>query len=1175
MRQISLWRHVIVGTILALSFSYAHAATANARIKGTVTDPTGAVVPKAAVTATNTDTGVVTTTTASESGDYIFQALPIGTYSITVNASGFKAFTATGIVLNIDQEFVEPVKLSLGSSSDTVSVEANSVQVNLTDMQLSNIVNSTEMVELPLIGRNFAQLQLILPGVQASSDRFGGFSVNGGQTQQTEFLINGADSNDLPLNTQLYTPNLDALSQFVLVKGPLNAEYDRNSGGIVSTTIKNGTNHFHGNAFEFYRDTFLNTANYFQYNTKLGHKTVSPFHQNIFGGTIGGPILKDKLFIFGAYQGIRGRTPQTGGNVKVPTSAQLAGNFSGTTFSKNIIPASLTSITGPNCTPGVNTYVQCFGPAGTNGQVPVTAFNSVSSNLVKTFVPPAQDQSTGAFVFNPITTTLQNQFIGRIDFNLNSKNQFTFVGIYNNQPTSDTLPFTGATIPGFGDTNQSHVNQYTFQYTRQLSATAVNEFGVHYTRFNYAAVTPQHVVDPASLGFAITPQNKTYESVPVVAIPGFFTLGFSSNGPQPRIDQVYQIDDNVSKAFGHHNFKFGYDGRRYNVSNPFFSSLSGTFNFSSSSSNKSSSGNALLDFLIGAPSSYAQGSGANIIAQAFLNYLFAQDTWKMSDSFTLSYGLGYQIDTPLHNFQFGGVGVTCYIPGQQSKIFPTAQKNLNFPGDPGCNNASGATTRYTDFGPRIGFAWAPDLGLLSGGNSKKLSIRGGYGIYYNRSEEETSLQNLSDPPFGLTSAGAVDYGAARPQFANPFLDLNVAGPQPNNKNRFPAVFPKAGDTTVDFSAFTPYSLSQYAPGFRSPYSENVQLTLEREFPSQVVAKISYVGSFGRHNQATVEGNPITPAGHAACLSDAKCIAGAPTQNFNYPTHTQFGYSDGGFNDFMSIGLVSTVSASNYNSFQAEFEKGMTHGLFLQASYTFSHALDNASNFENSGFGSAGARGYNQYAPNLNYGNSLQDARHRFVLAPIYRVPFRNGGNPFNMYNLLAAGWEISGISTLATGFPYDISYGGFGSSNSLWCSANTSYYACPDSPNQLAPLVTQNPRTPAGVGLRTNWFNGDSSHFADETVGQFGTASRNHYHGPGLNNTNVVVAKNIPFSSDGVRYIQLRLESDNVFNHTQFANPDGNFGNGTPAQGGTFGTIGSINTTTAARQTQIAAKIYF
>jgi hypothetical protein len=1199
MRQTSIWGRVVLGIILAVSFSYAHAIDITARIKGTVTDPTGAVVAKAQVTVTNTQTGVVSTTTSSDSGDFIFPALPIGTYNMSVTAPGFKGYTSTGIVLNIDQEFVEQVKLTLGSSADTVSVEADAVQVNTTDMQLNNIVDSHQITELPLIGRDFTQLELILPGVQASSDRFGTFSVNGGQTQQSGFVINGADSNDLPLNTPAIRPNIDALAQFNLVTGPLNAEYDRNGGAIVNTAIKQGTNHFHGDVFWFYRDTFLNTRNYFQKSvigtTASGAPITQPtstFHQNIFGGTIGGPILKDKLFGFFAYQGTHQVVPEAGGNVQVFTAAQLAGNYANAlvplaanggapAISTNIIPGTISI---PGCSSGVDTFQTCF--TRLNGQLPASAFNPVASNLIKKYVPTA-NSGVNTYTFNPTVKTTTNQYIGRVDYNLTQKDQFYGVYINQNTVSPETLPFTGGTIPGFGDMSTTTINQVSVGYTRQISNTVVNDLEAHWTRFNFQAVEPQFPTAPSSLGFAISPQNTAGQGVPFISYTGngisgysqpTFAMGFSTNGPQPRIDQVYQINDSLSKSLGHHNLKFGYDLRRYNVSNPFSANNNGNFGFDANAGdgNPFTSGDVALDYLLGIPISYAQGSGAPIQAYAFLNYLFAQDTWKATSSLTLSYGIGYQIDTPLHNLQFGGIGVTCFLPGVQSKIFPSAPKDLAYPGDPGCNNASGATTRYTDFGPRLGFAWAPDLGPLSGFNSRKLSIRGGFGIYYNRTEEETSLQNLEDPPFGVTSTGANDYataanGITNPSFANPYQDLNTPGSAGLYKNKFPFVPPAAG-STPNFSNFVPFGLSQYNSTFRSPYSENFQLTIEREFPGQFVARASYVGTLGRHNQASIEGNPITPAGQAACAADPVCVTNRNNQNKLYPTHTQFGYADpanGGINDFASIGLISTISSSNYNALQLSVDKGLTHGLQMQASYTYSHALDNASSFENSGFGSNGQRGYNQYQPSLNYGNALFDSRQRFVFAPVYVIPYKKGGSTFSPMNLLASGWEISGIATFATGFPYDISYAG-GTSRSLFCSDASSFYACPDVPEQIAPLKRLNPRTfntsgtPATSTNTTGWFSASS--FAAEPLGSFGNVGRNAYHGPGINNTNLVIAKNFALSSDGVRSLQIRMESDNVFNHTQFSAPVSSF---------TSTNFGNITAAAAGRQSQLVAKIYF
>lgn len=1161
-----------------------HAADVNGRIKGTVTDSSGAILPGTTVSAVNQATGVRFETKSQADGSYLFAQLPVGTYTVSVSSPGFQSFRATGIVINIDQEYIEAVKLGVGQASETLEVAADAVQVNSTDMQLNNIVDSKQMVELPLIGRSFLGLEQIEPGIQASSDRFGGYSAQGSQTQQSSYLINGADTNDLPLNSISFTPNLDAIDQFNLVTGPLNAEYDRNSGAIVNASIKSGTNHVHGDAFEFYRDTFLNTANYFQ--DINGVKSVTPYHQHIFGGTIGAPILHDKLFIFGAYEGRRQRTPQTAyGNTTVLSNAQRGGNFSadltgnnpnGFTFSSNPIPTSVTNLAAlnPACNPGTsaaptgNTWNACLGALG--GVIPTGSYNTIASKLLSTYVP-APNSGLYSYIFNPVVTTSQDQFLGRVDFDPNPRNQITFVGLYQKAPSVSTIPFTGATVPGFAEVDRTDIYQYTADYVRQLSSTAVNDLAAHYTRFNYQAVTPQSTVAPSSLGFSVNPQNTAAESLPTIALTGLFTLGFSTNGPQPRIDQTYQVDDNLSKVLGHHQLKVGYDGRRFNVSNPFSANNSGSFGFNPAAS-PYSTGDSGLDFLLGVPSSYSQGSGATIQAYAFLNYFYAQDTWRVTNSLTLSYGLGYQIDTPLHNQQYGGEAVTCFQAGVQSKIFPTAPVGITYPGDPRCGNASFATTRYSDLGPRIGFAWAPNLGRFSAGDQKKFSIRGGYGIYYNRSEEETSLNNLETPPFGLSSGGIGDAGGY-PQFANPFADINGGG---SINNKFPYAFPAAG-ANIDFSLYQPLELNQYGRGFRSPYSSNFQLSAEREFPSRTILRVSYVGTLGRRNQITYEANPETAAGHAACLASTTCRSSAYRnyQSLYYPTHTAYGYANpaNGTAWFTSIGTVASEGSSNYHALEVGIQKGLTHGLLFQVSYTLSHALDNGSNYENSGYGGT-ARGYNQYNQTLNYGNSSFDARNRFVFSPVYTVPYKGHGNAFSPLNLALAGWEVSGILQLAQGFPYDISYGG-NVSNSLYCSAYVSFYACPDVPNETAPLVRNNPRVRVTSSNNTSWF--AKSGFAPEAIGTFGNIGRNTYHGPGINNTNVVLAKNISVSSDGVRYIQLRLESDNVFNHTNFANPNGTVTSfsaaGVPA--GSFGQISGVNSNLPARQSQIAGKFYF
>ena len=1197
MRKLIFWRGTALALILMGALALAHAADVNARISGTVTDPQGAVLPNIQVTLTNEATGVTQVTNTQGNGTYLFAQVPVGSYTVSVKAAGFKAYNAKGIVVTIDQQFVQPVQLQVGSTSEVIEVSAsNTAQVDTTDMELSNVVSSEQIVELPLINRSFTGLELTLPGVQASSDRFGAYSVSGGQTQQSEYLINGADTNDIALNTVALNPNLDAIDQFNLIDGPLNAEYDRNSGGIVSATIKSGSNKFHGDAFEFYRDTFLNTLSFFQKNfdsaTNRYDGKVSPYHQNIYGGTVGGPILHDKLFFFGAYQGTKQRTPDGSGQVDVLSTANRGGDFSvedngdpGATrpgpsdtwgqWSNSPIPASISI---PGCAGGgqeqPETWAQCAYDLG--GKFPSGAFNSVAANMLAKYVPGPSPGQQYLYNFNPVTTQSDNQYIARVDVAPNASNQIYFLYLRDKRLTTDTLPFTGATVPGFGDMSTLVIQQYTGDYVHQFNSSLVNDFSGHYTRFNYDAVEPQSKVDPASLGFAIHPENTAGEGVPSIGVGGNasnFTLGFSTNGPQPRIDQVAQLDDSISKVVGNHTFKFGYDGRRFNVHNPFSFSNNGAFSFGAG--NTYSSGDGSLDFLMGVPGGYSQNSGAEIIAEAFLNYVYAQDTWKLTPTFTLSYGLGYSVDTPLHNLQYGGEAIVCIVKGEDSKIFPGAPTGWVYPGDPGCNNAGKATTRYSEFGPRVGFAWAPDLGALSGAPGK-FSVRGGFGIYYDRSEEESALQTLATPPFGTSSSGF----AGSPQFANPFADLNNSG---TVENPFPYTFPSKGaqidwnaqEAATGFNAL--YNVSTYGSDFRAPYAENFQLSVEREFPSHIVARASYVGSLARHNQSVTDANPITPEGHAACVADTTycgnpAYSGGPTiyrtfQSYFFPDHTYLNNPA-----IMDVGQVDSGATSSYHSLQASVEKGVTHGLTFQLSYTWAHALDTGSSFENAGFGIQ--RGYNQFDTALNYGDSAFDVRHRLVFSPIYITPNLPGhANWYDPLNLMLSGWQVSGIMTFATGFPYDVSYAG-GSADSLWCVDGTNFYACPDVPNQVAPIkVIGNPRDRLTGAYAAKGAYISKTDFANEPIGEFGNTHRNPAHGPGLNNTNMVLAKNIYFSSDRRMYVQMRMESDNVFNHTQFTNPSSTFGDTTLAN--SRSSFGYISGTQSARLTQLAAKIYF
>ncbi|HKD15688.1 MAG TPA: carboxypeptidase regulatory-like domain-containing protein, partial [Candidatus Angelobacter sp.] len=972
-------------TLLLLTQS-AFADNVYATVRGRVADSTGAVLPGVQVTATNTLTGASSTVTSHDDGLYEFPQLAVGTYSVSATKQGFKTFKSTAFSLDVNQVYNLAVTMQIGSTSETVEVKAEAIQVETTSIQQQTVIGSQQIVDLPLIGRNFVQLSQLAPGVMSSSDRFGSnFATNGSQTQQNTYLVNGTDSADIALNTPGILPSPDAIQEFNLISSTINPEYGRNSGGIVNALIKSGTNSFHGNAFEFYRDTFLNDRNFF---------TVGPqqpvFHQNLFGGTFGGPVWKDKTFFFLSYQGIRNAVATNAAGQSAPqlttvlSPAERVGNFTAdmtTAFlgNTNRTPIPLVGDDGvlyPTgtrwvCKPACAT--QIFHPGTANfGILPLSDFNPISLSLMNQFIPLPNAAANG-FSFSPFNTTVADQGIARVDHNLTSSDLLWGVAIFNQSNATQGLPFTGATLPGFGTHSTAGTKEFTVSENHTFNSSTLNELRVGYWRLNFDAVEPNKTVAPSSFGFNINPQNPAGAQMPVIALGGLFTLGFSDNGPQPRIDENYQLTDNFSKIIGKHSLKFGFDARRFQVNNPFNFQLNGHFTFNGTGSRSTT--NPAMDFLMGIPDSFAQNSGGQINARAYEYYGYGQDQWKIKNNLTLTFGAGYQVDTPYQNNQFGGLAYNCVIPGQQSKIFPTAPVGLIFPTEPGCPNG-GVTIKYGHIGPRFGFAWEPHLGRISGGEGK-FSIRGGFGLYFNRFEEETALQNLGAPPFGLASNGIGDIGG-RPGFANPWATINNSASIPN---KFPFTPPNPGDATLDFSFFEPMSINTNSPDLSTPYAMNFNLTAQREFPGNAVLSVAYVGAMGRKLYRAYEGNSITPAGQAACAADPTCVANRTFQHLFFPNHSPLPGDV-----FGSVGTQHTDGTSSFHSMQVNLNKGMSHGLQLITSYTWSHSIDNGSGFENSGFGGANRRGINVLNPALNVGDSASDARQRFVIGYVFAIP---------------------------------------------------------------------------------------------------------------------------------------------------------------------------------------------
>ena len=1201
-RRISWLAALLPLCLLLCNAPRAAAQNVYAAIHGTVTDHSGAVIPGATVTVTNTSTGIVATQTTDSKGYYIFPQLALGgPYTLKIDKQGFQTYQATGIVLQTNDNREVDGKMVTGSVSQTVEVSANALQVDTSDTQLKSTVTAAQIEQLPLLGRDASILQKLTPGTVESSDRFGNYSANGSQTQENSYLLDGADINDGPLQTQGLIINPDALSEITFLVSSQSPQYARNSGAIVNETIKSGTNTFHGDGFEYYRDTFLNDGNYFS-------QTRPVFHQNLYGGTLGGPVIKNKLFFFGAYQGYRNRTAGTT-ITTVPTDAQLGRNSSGYAdltgdnnlstsagyLSSNPIPFT---IQGPNgaCGPGttytdwgpaintdgtLNNTNACY-PGSTSGgntiHVPLSDFNSISANLLSKYVP-SPNFSGDKYDFNAPNGANEDQGVLRADVQATHRDLLWASGIFQSNPNHTGLPFTGATLLGFGNNNARHFKIFNASWTHTFSPNTLNELRAGYYRFNYAAVEPQQVQPPSSFGFAINPQNPADGTLPKIGVTGYFTLGGSNNGPQPRLDQNSEYSDNFTKIIGNHNLMVGEHIEKFGVHNPFYANLNGNFSFGGSG--PYSSGDPLLDFLTGIPTTYSQGSGAEIDAYSWEIYSYFQDNWKINSSLTFNYGLGYDIQTPNANLQYGGEAVICFVPGAQSKVFSTAPTSALYPGDPGCNNQDGASTKYDHLAPRIGIDWSPEtssLGWLTGpAGEHRLAVRAGIGLYYNRDSEEEQLQNLEDPPFGIGSSGASDIPGGSPAFASPFND--VAGRAAYSEpNKFPYTFPTPGQT-INFGPLEPFDLSGIAPNYSTPSAYNFNLNIERQLPGNQVLTVGYVGSLGRHLVRDYEADRITPAGHAAAVAECNSLGPAACATFatNYLTYENPQWMTDTSGNYLSVGRVYTDGTSNYNSLQVSLNKQITHGLYYILAYTYAHALDNGSSFESSGFGEANDLVGTNWVPGftqLSYGNSQFDARHTFRVAYGYTPPLPSAWRQNYIANEALGGWHFIGITALQSGNPVSIGYLGF--NRSLYCNT-FDFYNCADNAETTSFSIPHlNPR--AGGNL---WF--DPTPFTTNAppLGTFGNVKRNFFSGPGFNYSDMTLFKDFPIGhADSPRYIEVRLEAFNAFNHANFSGPDGNVTDGP----GNFGVITSVITPTQdggngdpqpGRAVQLAGKVYF
>ncbi|MGA7908203.1 MAG: hypothetical protein WCA16_12415, partial [Candidatus Sulfotelmatobacter sp.] len=809
---------------------------------------------------------------------------------------------------------------------------------------------------------------------------------------------------------------------------------------------------------------------------------------------------------------------------------------------------------GVQCQPGGATpltYADLFS----TGKIPSQDLNALSLKLLNQYVPlPTPGASNNEFLFNPLEVASRNQYIYRIDEKLTNKDALWFYGLNENDTTNDDLAFVGSNLPGFGSANPQKFYAYTVAWNHTVSATTLNEARFGFLRLNYQAVAPLGTQNPSAYGFTgiNATQAPAFQQLPVVSVTGLFSLGFSADGPQPRVQNTYQVVDNFSKVMGHHTLKFGFTMDRSEINNPFYSNLNGTYQFGAAG--VFSTGNAGADFLLGVPDQFQQNSGGIIRARGREYYSYGQDQWQVRPNLTLTLGLAWDIDTPYKNLYANGEVLSTFRSGQQSTVFPSAPVGLLFPGDKGVNQYGGVNVSYHDFAPRFGFAWSP-------GNSHNWSVRGGIGLYYNRSESEATLQTLGNAPFSLASTGAGAQGTSS-NFADPYNSVNTANvtvgtrtfPTVNGTNPFPFTPPAVG-TSPSFAPFEPIGFNEviYDPGLVSPRATNYNLNVQYQVSKSTVATIGYVGSIGRHLEGAYN---LNPAGQAPGVNPTALGLGCTSDFF-------LGLCTGGAgfqynpNVYGQIGVFGTHWSSNYNSLQASINRHFSNGLQFQAAYTWSRYFDYTSSLEENAFNQPGINVLNN---GQNYGPSANDAPQRLVVNYTYTLPFYKFGHHWRR---LTDDWNLSGIATFQHGFPVAVFANGF---NDLQWSFPDAFFLPPSFADRTGASldINHNPRSSA----TQQWFN--PAAFTAPANGVIGTANRNPVYGPGLNYWDTALEKSIHLTES--MYFQLRLETFNTFNHANFAAPVGVVGN--PSLGQVQG-VQPISTLGAGRVVQLGGKFYF
>jgi len=1157
-------------------------------IAGTVLDPSGASVPKATVTVRSTETGLEQSVVTDSKGFYSFPSLAIGRYDLEIAASGFRPYRRTGIVIDANSVLSIDAVLELGQGSDVTTVVENQLGVETTSTQVGEVITSAQMTEVPLNGRSFTDLLALQPGVapmtSITSDTVqdvgasvlspsgdlnpGTISINGQREFANSFIVNGSDvEEDVNMGAAII-PNLDSISEFRILTNNFDAEYGEFSGGQINVVTKSGNNTFHGDAFEFVRNTNLDARNYFS-------PTRGTFDQNQFGGTLGGPIRRNKVFFFADYQGTRSTQGIDTGRIPVPSELDRTGNLSDLASSFVTTDATgktvPTTVSGPYWakllsqklgydvtagepyyTPGC-TSLTCVFPGAL---IPQSAWSAPARNLLQYI--PASNNANGTFVSSSHNLNLRDdKGAYRVDAN-SQRGLLSAYYFLDDWQQNNPYPVAqgGANVPGFSALYLGRAQLLTLGDTKTIGPTAVNEFHFSYLRNANELGKPVGGVGVslASQGFevgpgtpGIVPLSPNTEGVESVAFNSF-SIGTNTNELK-QVGNTYQWLDNFSKVIGSHTVKVGAEFHYDQVNVNATAQFNGSFLFFGTET-----GSDFADFLLGVPSQYNQSQLQAFYGRNKYLGLFAQDSWRISRSFTLNYGLRWDRIEPWYE-KYNQIAT--FEPGKQSVVFPGAPAGILYPTDPGVPRTLAAPGNL-DFAPRIGLAYSPGTsgdGLLTTifGGPGKTSIRGSYGMFYTAIEALTIGVMSANAPYGTTYTSP-----APPLFATPFVTASTGQ---NLGQYFPVTLAPLNssashpDTNVDWSQFAPITgLPNYPTTNRIPYAEEYMLSVERGFGADTVLSVNYVGTQAHRLLVLEEANPGDPSlclflSNPANLAPGQVPCGPFGEDSSYLTSTGRIYNGTrgplGSN-FGSNANQATIGNSNYNALQITLRHSSKR-LNVLAGYTFSKSQDQSSNI---------GEEVNPVNPALSKALSAFDIKNNFVVSYSYQLPLEY---LFRRTNRWTQGWEISGITRFSTGFPVTlVNYG----DNSLLGS----------EPNGINNYGVDEPDyNGGGLQLNHNPRNGrpyfNAMVFSENALGTPGSARRRFFYGPGMNNFDLALLKNLRLTEG--KSLQFRIEAFNAFNHAQFFGPQSVDGNIDSA------TFGQVISAAPPRLVQVGTKFLF